>query len=165
MNLIPVENTIDHFRTCKVWLEDKDITKWLSSVLRFGRYFKITHEMLISNKKNRLFFISFDGRLIGLLGFNSIDQMDKRAEVWYLIGSKSDRGKNIATNAVALAKKIAAQELGLISLYAYVSEPNAISIRVLEKNGFQYAGKFRKAFLLDGEYTDLLIFDWICNQL
>ena len=163
MRLLPVDNSEEHYRTCKTWLEDRDITKWLSSVLRFGRYHNIIHQMLISDKKNRLFFISVDEKLIGLAGFLNIDRVDKKAEVWYLIGSKSNRGKNIVTEAVDLLKKIAIKELRLVSLYAYVSKHNAASIRVLEKNGFEYAGKLRKAFSLDGSHTDLLLFDWVFN--
>jgi RimJ/RimL family protein N-acetyltransferase len=121
--------------------------------------------MLISNKKSRLFFISLGNRFVGLLGFNDIDKMDKRAEIWYLVGSKSDRGKGIATDAVSRAKEIAVEELGLVSLYAYVSAPNEISIRVLEKNGFQYVGKYRNAFWIDGVFVDRLIFDWVSASL
>ena len=58
-------------------------------------------------------------------------------------------------------KEIATKNLQLVSLYAQVAEPNTASIRVLEKNKFEYAGKFRKAFFFNGLYKDLLIFDWV----
>lgn len=163
MKLIPIDNSQEHYRICKPWLEDKEITKWLSSALRFARYHRIIHEMLISNRKNKLFFINFQDRFVGLVGLNNIDLVDKRAEVWYLIGSKSDRGKNIATQAVSLLKNSAVQDLQLVTLYAHVSESNTASVQVLEKNGFKYVGKFRKAFFVDGSYKDFLIFDWVSN--
>jgi len=62
---------------------------------------------------------------------------------------------------VALLKEIARNDLELVILYALVVKPNTAAIRVLEKNGFKYVGVFRKAFFLDGAYTDFLIFDWI----
>jgi len=111
------------------------------------------HEMLLSNRRNRLFFISHDERFVGLVGLINIDPVDKRAEVWYLVGSEADRSKNIATRAVGLIKNIAVQDLQLVALYAQVPEPNATSVRVLEKNGFQYVGKFRKAFFVDGSFN------------
>ena len=163
MKLIPVNTSIEHYRTCKAWLEDKEITKWLTSTLRFGRYLKMTHEMLISNKRNKLFFIDIQNKLVGLVGLMNIDPVDTRAEVWYLTGSRADRGKNIATQAVSLLKNFAVQDLEIVTLYVHVAESNAASLRVLEKNDFEYVGKFRKAFLIDDSYEDLVIFDWVVD--
>lgn len=164
MNLIPIDNSQDHYRICKPWLEDKDITKWLSSPLRFAKYPKIIHQMLIQNRKNKLFFISFDDRFVGIVGLSNLDLVDKRAEVWYLIGSRSDRSNNLATQALGLIKNFAIENLKLVALYAHVAESNSASTRLLKKNGFEYVGKFRKAFLINGSYEDMLIFDWISNS-
>ena len=164
MQLIPVDKSEEHYLICKTWLENKEITKWLVSALRFGKYFKVMHEMLLSTRRNSVFFISHDDRLVGLVGLTNIDMVDKRAEVWYLVGAESDRGKNIATRALGLLQDVAVHELQLVTLYAQVPEPNATSIRVLENNGFQYAGKFREAFFLDGIYRDFLVFDWVNSQ-
>jgi RimJ/RimL family protein N-acetyltransferase len=161
MILIPVDSSTEHYHTCKAWLEEKGTTKWLSSIFRYAKYPKLIHEMLITNKKNKLFFISVDNRLVGLVGFSNIDLIDRRAEIWYLVGSQLDRGKNIATQAVDMAKNIAVKDLPLLTLYANVPEPNAASIKVLNKNGFNYVGKYRNAFFVDGVYRDFLIFDWV----
>lgn len=161
MELVPVENSKEHYHMCKVWLEDSEITKWLTSALRFGKYLRIIHERLILERKNKYLFIIDNDKPIGLAGFHNIDRVDKRAEIWFLIGSKADRRKNCAIQAVTLLKEIAKNDLQLVSLYALVAKPNTASIRVLEKNGFAYVGAFRKAFFLDGAYTDFLIFDWI----
>lgn len=163
MKLIPVDKSEEHYLICKAWLENKEITKWLVSALRFARYLKIMHEMLLSDRKNKLFFISHDQGLVGLAGLTNIDMVDKRAEVWYLVGSQSYRSRNIATRAVGLLKNIAMQDLQLVTLYAQVAESNNSSVRVLEKNGFKYVGKFRKAFFLEGSYRDFLIFDWLSD--
>lgn len=161
MKLVPIENSKEHYCICKLWLEDSEITKWLTSALRFGKYLRIIHEQLILERKNRYFFINDNDKPIGLAGFHNIDRVDKRAEIWFLIGSNADRGKDHATQAVTLLKEIAKNDLKLVSLYALVAKTNTASIRVLEKNGFVYVGAFRKAFFLDGAYTDFLIFDWI----
>ena len=63
----------------------------------------------------------------------------------------------------ALLKKIAGQDFKLYTLYAYVTESNMVSVRVLEKNGFHFVGKFRKAFIIDDTYEDFLIFDWVSD--
>ncbi len=163
MKLIAVDKSIEHYRICKSWLENEEISKWLSSSLRFGRYFKLTHDIMISNRKNKLFFISVDEKFIGLVGLKNIDIIDNRAEVWFLIGSESCRRKNYVTDALNLIKIIVKKDLKLISLYAHVAEPNTASVKTLEKNGFEYVGKFRKAFFVHGLFTDYLVFDWISN--
>lgn len=163
MKLIPIDNSVDHYRICKPWLEDKDITKWLSSPLRFAKYPKIIHQMLIQNRKNKLFFVNSNDRFVGIAGLSNLDLVDKRAEVWYLIGSGSDRGNNIATQALGLLKNFAVQDLKFVTLYANVAKSNAASIRVLKKNGFEYVGKFRRAFTMGDSYEDLLIFDWVID--
>ena len=165
MELLPVDKSKEHYENCRVWLEDKEITKWLTSILRFGKYYKAVHEMLVGNPKTKLFFIKSDNRLLGLSGLFNIDKVDKRAEIFYLIGSQAERGKGVASKAVDLLKGFCVQDLGLCTIYAHVAEPNKASVKVLEKNDFKYVGKYRKAFNLDGTYTDLLIFDWVCKKL
>jgi ribosomal-protein-alanine N-acetyltransferase len=165
MNLIPVENTENHYRVCKTWLENRDITKWLTSILRFSKYSRLIHEMLITNRRNRLFFISVENKSIGLIGLSNIDLVDRRAEIWFLIGEKSYRNKNYASDAVNLLKEIAVKDLKLVTLYAHVCELNVSSMRLLEKTGFKYAGRFRKGFFIDGEYKNFLIYDWVNPQI
>ena len=165
MNLIPVENTEKHYCICKTWLENREITKWLTSVLRFSKYNRLIHEMLITNRRNRLFFISVENTFKGLVGFNNIDLVDRRAEVWFLIGEESDRNKNYATDAVSLLKEIAVKDFKLVTLYALVCELNVASMRLLEKADFKYAGRFRKGFLIEGEYKNFLIYDWVNPQM
>ena len=165
MNLIPVENTKNHYHVCKTWFENRDITKWLTSILRFSKYNRLIHEMLITNRRNRLFFISVENKSIGLVALSNIDLVDRRAEIWYLIGDESDRNKNYATNAVNLLKEIAVKDLELVTLYAQVCELNVSSMRLLEKVGFKYVGRFRKGFFIDGEYKNFMIYDWVSPQI
>jgi len=161
MHLIPVNKSERHYSICKSWLEERETTKWLSSPLRFSKYLRIIHDMLIADKKNRIFFIYDAERPVGIIGLSNIDRVDKKAELWCVIGSKSDRGKNYATTANGLIKSIACKEMGLQSLHAFVAESNKGARRFLEKSGFFFAGKFRKAFFIDGSYQDFLIFDWV----
>jgi len=165
MNLIPIENTEKHYRVCKIWFDNREITKWLTSILRLSKYNRLMHEMLITNRRNKLFFISVENKFIGLAGLNNIDLVDRRAEIWYLIGDEKERNKNYATDAVNLLKEIAVKDLKLVTLYALVCELNVSSMRLLEKAGFKYAGRFRKGFFIDGEYKNFLIYDWVNPQI
>jgi RimJ/RimL family protein N-acetyltransferase len=121
----------------------------------------VIHEKLISDRKNHLFFIIVDSSAIGLVGLQDIDRIDHKAEIWYLVGEERYRGKNFASQAVRSLNEFSANRLGLVSLYAHVSVMNLASIRVLEKSSYQYVGRLRHSFRVNGEYQDLLLYDWI----
>lgn len=163
MELITVNNSNQHYFRCKQWLENKEITQWLTSALRAAKYHKLIHDKLCTDRKNGLYFITAENTAVGLAGFHAVDRIDKRAEIWYLIGSKEIYGHNYATQAVAMLKQNAKNELNLKSVYAFVAAPNKASVRVLEKNSFMYTGMLRQAFCLNDSFVDLLIYDWICQ--
>ncbi|WP_297501985.1 GNAT family N-acetyltransferase, partial [Thermococcus sp.] len=81
--------------------------------------------------------------LVGFLGLHRIDHRDGNAELGYFI-AREYWGRGYATEAVRLALVYAFEWLKLRKLYARVYEPNVASIRVLEKNGFELAGRLRK---------------------
>ncbi len=161
MDLLLVQPCEEHYLICRPWFESKETTKWLTSPLRLGRYPRIIHDKLSSDRSNRVFFITVQSAALGLAGLLGLDRIDRKAEVWYLIGEDRNRGKDYASEALRLLSGFATEGLGLISLYAHVSVHNFPSIRVLEKCGFQYVGKLRKAFYINGSYQDLLLYDWI----
>ena len=161
LELILVNETTEHYRLCRKWFEDTNITQWLTSILRFGKYFPIIHSKIIKDIKNKLFLLKEDDDFVGLIGLFNIDKVDRRAEIFYIVGSKSNRNRGIAQRAVEILKKIAFDEYNLITIYANVAEKNVPSLRVLEKTGFKYVGRYRNAFNWKGEYLDLLTFDFV----
>ena len=62
------------------------------------------------------------------------------------------------SEAVRLVTTFAFGELRLMRVYAYVFPPNKASARVLEKNGFKYEGRLRKAVVKDGKARDDLLY-------
>jgi ribosomal-protein-alanine N-acetyltransferase len=161
VDYVPVRAIHDHYLICRTWFENRETTKWLSSPLRLGRYPKLIHEKLISDRRNRVFFIMVDSSAIGLVGLQEIDRVDHKAEIWYLVGEEQYRGRDYASQAVRSLNQFSANRLGLASLYAHVSVMNLASIRVLEKSGYQYVGRLRHSFRVNGEHQDLLLYDWI----
>jgi len=121
----------------------------------------LVHEKLISDRRNHVYFISVDSEAIGLVGLQDIDRIDHKAEIWYLVGEEQYRRKNLASQAVRKLNEFSARHLGLASLYAHVSVFNRPSIRVLEKSDYRYVGRLRHSFRVNGEYQDLLLYDWI----
>lgn len=163
MDFLPVLASGEHYNICRPWFEDREITKWLTSPLRLGRYPRMLHDKLASDRKNRVFFIMIHSSAVGIGGLLSIDRIDRRAEVWYLVGDDRNRRKGYASEALRSLTGYAVESLELNSLYAHVSVLNGASVRVLEKCGYRYAGRLRQAFHVDGLYQDALLYDWISD--
>lgn len=76
------------------------------------------------------------GDVVGILNLNSIIRGAlQSASVGYWV-AQDRNGRGIATRAVAAAKRLAAEELGLHRLEASTLPDNAASQRVLASNGF-----------------------------
>lgn len=162
-NLLPIKACERHYFACKPWFEDREITRWLTSPLRLARYPRLIHDRLVTDRKNRLFFIMDGSCAVGVAGLENIDRIDHKAEVWYLVADPCNRRRNHASNAVASLVQWSCTMLRLVTLYAHVSPLNQPSIKVLEKCGFQYAGRLRRAFFIHDSYQDLLIYDLVTD--
>lgn len=98
--------------------------------------------------------IEYRGKLCGVIGL--IVQKDvykKSAELGYWIG-EAYWGKGVATKAVELITEYGFDKLGLNRIYTGVFEYNIASMKVLEKNGFEKEGIFKKAVLKNEKVCD-----------
>ncbi len=85
--------------------------------------------------------------------FIQSDVYKQSGEIGYWIGEEHwDRG--LATKAVKEITKYAFEQLKLQRIYAGVFEFNKSSMKVLEKNGFQKEGIFRKSVTKNGQLCD-----------
>ncbi len=100
------------------------------------------------------FGIEYNEKFCGVIGL--IVQNDvyrKSAEIGYWIGEPY-WGKGIATKAVELITNYGFNTLNLKRIYAGVFEYNLASMKVLEKNGFENEGIFKKAVLKNNLFFD-----------
>jgi RimJ/RimL family protein N-acetyltransferase len=86
-----------------------------------------------------------------------IDVHRMTAEVGYWI-AEPFWGRGIASAALGRATMYAYTSLGLERLQAMVFEGNAASVRVLEKNGFEFEGRLRRYVLKDGRLLDAILY-------
>lgn len=100
------------------------------------------------------FAIEYKGDLCGVIGLViQTDVYSQSAEIGYWIGEPY-WGKGIATKAVELITAYGFDELDLIRIYTGVFDYNRASMRVLEKNGFENEGIFKKAIFKNGRIYD-----------
>lgn len=100
------------------------------------------------------FGIEFDRILCGVIGLVLQDDVYKKsAEIGYWLGEPF-WGKGIATVAVQLITEYGFNELNLIRIHTGVFEYNLASMKVLENNGYQKEGIFKKAIFKNGKIYD-----------
>ena len=102
------------------------------------------------------FVIEADGEVAGVMGlFVGEDVLRRNGEIGYWLGHRW-WGRGIATAAVRLVVDYAFGELGLRRVYAEVFGNNPMSLRVLQKAGFELEYRLPAVIVKDGEVLDLV---------
>ena len=154
----------DDLRQVWLWYNDRDVRKYLSfpEEIFFYEDELEWYEALRREKRHEKVFTIVENSshsLVGLIGLHRIDHHNGHAELGYFL-AKRHWGHGYATEAVRLALEYAFEWLNLRKVYAHVFETNAASIRVLEKNGFTPAGRWRKHQYIPGEgFVDVLMYE------
>ncbi|WP_297436542.1 GNAT family protein [Thermococcus sp.] len=147
-----------------MWYNDRSVRSYLSfpGEVYFYEDELEWYEALRRGKKREKVFTILERSskgLTGVVGLHGIDHENGRAEVGYFL-SPEYWGRGYATEAVALALRYAFEWLNLRKVYAHVFETNLASIRVLEKNGFNLVGRWRKHQYVPGEgFVDVLMYE------
>lgn len=109
--------------------------------------------------------IDCEGLLAGVLGLTpgvGAEQGDLTLGYWL---GKDHWGRGLATQAVSLACGWAFREAGARRISASVFAWNPASVKVLEKNGFQYEGCRRRAIVRLGHECDLWNYGLLPEEL
>ena len=111
-------------------------------------------DLTATENPQKTFGITYHGELCGVIGLDlQKDVYQKSAELGYWIGEPY-WGRGIATKAVALITKYGFDHLDLNRIFAAVFDYNTISMKILEKNGFQKEGIFKSAIVKNKQCYD-----------
>lgn len=89
---------------------------------------------------------------IGNISINSIDELNKSAEISIMIGDKNYWGKGYGKDAIELATKYAFENLKLHRIWA--ESPNPAFNKMIEKMGWMHESVAREGFLFEGKFFD-----------
>ena len=118
---------------------------------------KLNHQYAIVLKEN--------DELIGNIGLESIQQINRHCDVGLFIGEEKHRGKGYGTEALKLAVRYAFDKLNMHSIHLNVFDFNVGAIKSYKKVGFREAGRLREEHFHDGKYCDKLIMDILREDL
>ncbi|GAB2787570.1 GNAT family protein [Halomonas shantousis] len=117
------------------WLDDvktaNDTRRFIESNLESFASGTALHEVLL-----------YQGHLVGVLGFNTIDNKNRIAQIGYWLG-KAHVGKGLMTLAVDDLINLGFEELGLQRLEIRCATENFKSRAIPERLGFQHEGTLR----------------------
>lgn len=104
------------------------------------------------------FAIAVGGQAAGGIGLVLKDDIYRcAAEIGYWLGEEF-WGRGIVTEAVRAMTDWGVETFGLSRIYAGVLEWNPASMRVLEKAGYQFEARLRKAIVKEGLVMDEFIY-------
>src|SRR5688572_29240224 len=104
------------------------------------------------------FAIERDGEAIGGVGVDRrSDVRTGTGEIGYWV-AEPFWGQGIATAAVHFITEYAFRAFPFVRLQASVFDSNPASARVLEKAGYTFEGRLRRAYTKDGRVGDLLVY-------
>ena len=110
------------------------------------------------------FAIVVDGEAAGGIGLELQQDIFRRTAVIGFWLGEAHWGRGIATAALKALTEYAFASFDLCRLQAYVFEQNAASARVLEKAGYVWEARLRKAATKDGRTFDLLLYSMVREQ-
>jgi ribosomal-protein-alanine N-acetyltransferase len=95
--------------------------------------------------------------LIGIISFHRIEKENYRAELGYILASNFHR-KGLMQEAVTAILDYGFNSMKLHSVEATINPANAISAKLLEKNGFVREAYFKENFYFNDRFLDSAIY-------
>lgn len=104
------------------------------------------------------FVIFRDGRIVGDLNLSQIVRGPEESASLGVLVDRAQRGQGIATAAIAIACRLAFEELALHRLQVGIQPANEASQRAFVRNGFERIGLARGFLFVNGAWRDHLLF-------
>lgn len=128
--------------------------------------FESEKEFLISVKKEKMFAVRLleNDNLLGNVGFNSVDLLNRTATMGIMLGNPNYQRKGYGIEAVKLILDYGFSFLNLRNISLSVFEYNEAAYNLYKKTGFKEVGRLRKAVEIMGKTYDVIIMDMLKEE-
>ena len=128
--------------------------------------FESEKEFLISVKKEKMFAVRLleNDELLGNIGFNSVDLLNRTATMGIMLGNSNYQRKGYGIEAVKLILDYGFSFLNLRNISLSVFEYNEAAYNLYKKAGFKEVGRLRKAVEIMGKTYDVIIMDMLKEE-
>jgi len=147
------------------YANNSNVAKWLTN----GFPHPYTREdgkaylsMIANDNPSKVFAIEVNGETVGSIGiFPQADIHEKSAEMGYWLAEEY-WGKGIMSKAIEEIIEYGFRTFDIVRIFARPFSTNVKSQRVLEKAGFTFEARLKKALFKNGEFMDELIYAKYC---
>ena len=157
----------DDRRTVWEWGHTSDIARWVNlppqTIPTYEEFCEGWKDFFYegpSRPIGRVFVIEVEGRGVGMVAFNDIDEVHRRSEIDVWLSCEASCGHGYGPDAIVTLSEHLKQEFGLFEVWAQPSVRNPRSTRAFEKAGFHRVKlKAREDFLEYGprDYEDSVL--------
>jgi RimJ/RimL family protein N-acetyltransferase len=119
----------------------------------------------VAAELGRRLLIEVDGERAGSLAYEQVNERSRIAHLGGLAVHPSFRGRRIADEAARLVQRHLIGELGFHRLQLEIYAFNERAIAHAERSGFVREGVRRKAYWLNGEWVDSVLFAVVAEDL
>jgi len=159
--------SLDDVELFAKWMNDFSVTDYTNRsdkvyTLEAERQW-VENEAMKSNYLMSIVTINND-EVIGNIGFNEINFINRYGVLGILIGENENRNKGYGTEAIRLLLDFAFNYLNLNSVSLRLLECNERAKRCYEKVGFKECGRVRKCRYLNGKYYDSIYMDILASE-
>lgn len=96
------------------------------------------HDIYKNNQYRFIICLSTNNQPIGTIDLFEFDEQLKQVGIGILIAEKKNRNKGFASEALKLVTNYCITKLNTVQLFCNIFKENKNSIRLFEKNGFQF---------------------------
>lgn len=148
------------------WLNDFETTDYIG---RTSQIISIEAEKEYLEKTSNtdvsfLIIRKSDDTLIGTVGLEQIDYINRIATLGIFIGEKTDRSKGYGTEAIKLLLDFAFNYLNLNNVKLDLLAINERALACYKKCGFKEYGRRRKCRYINGKYYDIISMDILSEE-
>lgn len=105
-----------------------------------------------------------NNKLIGTIGIEKIDYMNRTGTLGIFIGDKNYRNNGYGTEAIKLILEYGFHYMNLNNIDLSVMEFNERAIKCYEKCGFKEVGRRRKSKFINNKYYDIIRMDILAEE-
>lgn len=135
------------------WLNDPDVLRYRAPKSRTMSWEDMVAWLDEVPDDSRRFAITVDGRHIGNISLDGIQQHHATADLGIMLGAKDVWGKGYGKEAIEVLTQFGFGQLGLHRISA--SSPNPAFNAIMRSLGWEHEGTAREAFLCEGQHIDI----------
>ena len=147
------------------WVNSNENNKYLHYDIPINEAKTLSWFESLSERTNRADFTIVENDIpVGLIGLLNIDNTNRKAELYILIGENEAKGKGVSDAALKLLLNQSKVEFNLNKVYLYTEEENKAAQNLFERCGFVQEGLLKHDLIYKGRKLNRLLYGQILNE-